>query len=166
MKTIAIIGTFDTKGREFKFLKDLVERRGLGTLCIHTGIYEPYFEPDVANSAVAAAAGEDIGAIAAKHDRALATDVMSRGAEKLVLGLPKNMDGSEGPRAEKSREFKKMLEENGAADVVLWDERRTTVAAHEILHRSGKKEKKHRQSVDAVAATLILQGYLDFKRRQ
>ena len=48
----------------------------------------------------------------------------------------------------------------------LWDERRTTVAAHEILHRSGKKEKKHRQSVDAVAATLILQGYLDFKRRQ
>ena len=50
--------------------------------------------------------------------------------------------------------------------VVLWDERRTTVAAHEILHRSGKKEKKHRQSVDAVAATLILQGYLDFKRRQ
>ena len=48
----------------------------------------------------------------------------------------------------------------------LVDERRTTVAAHEILHRSGKKEKKHRQSVDAVAATLILQGYLDFKRRQ
>ena len=47
-----------------------------------------------------------------------------------------------------------------------WDERRTTVAAHEILHRSGKKEKKHRQNVDAVAATLILQGYLDFKRRQ
>ena len=60
----------------------------------------------------------------------------------------------------------KELEERTGLHVVLWDERRTTVAAHEILHRSGKKEKKHRQSVDAVAATLILQGYLDFKRRQ
>ena len=60
MKTIAIIGTFDTKGREFKFLKDLVEQRGLGALCIHTGIYEPYFAPDVSNAEVAAAVGEDI----------------------------------------------------------------------------------------------------------
>lgn len=87
MKTIAIIGTFDTKGREFKFLKDLVEQRGLGTLCIHTGIYEPYFAPDVSNAEVAAAVGEDIAVIAQKHDRALATDVMSRGAEKLVPQL-------------------------------------------------------------------------------
>ena len=63
-------------------------------------------------------------------------------------------------------ELIKELEERTGLHVVLWDERRTTVAAHEILHRSGKKEKKHRQSVDAVAATLILQGYLDFKRRQ
>lgn len=87
MKTIAIIGTFDTKGREFKFLKDLVEQRGLGALCIHTGIYEPYFAPDVSNAEVAAAVGEDIAVIAQKHDRALATDVMSRGAEKLVPQL-------------------------------------------------------------------------------
>ena len=50
--------------------------------------------------------------------------------------------------------------------VTLWDERRTTVAAHDILHQSGKKSKKHRESVDAVAASLILQGYLDFRRRQ
>ena len=90
----------------------------------------------------------------------------SRGIERFVLGLPKNMDGTVGPRAEKCETLAKELEERTGLHVVLWDERRTTVAAHEILHRSGKKEKKHRQSVDAVAATLILQGYLDFKRRQ
>ena len=88
------------------------------------------------------------------------------GVEELVLGYPKNMDGTVGPRAEKCETLAKELEERTGLHVVLWDERRTTVAAHEILHRSGKKEKKHRQSVDAVAATLILQGYLDFKRRQ
>ena len=88
------------------------------------------------------------------------------GVERIVLGLPKNMDGTVGPRAEKCETLAKELEERTGLHVVLWDERRTTVAAHEILHRSGKKEKKHRQSVDAVAATLILQGYLDFKRRQ
>ena len=86
-------------------------------------------------------------------------EAAKRGAGKLVLGLPKNMDGSEGPRAEKSREFKKMLEENGAADVVLWDERRSSIEAHAILHASGKKEKQHRRTVDAVAASLILEGY-------
>ena len=86
--------------------------------------------------------------------------------EEIVLGHPKNMDGTVGPRAEKCETLAKELEERTGLHVVLWDERRTTVAAHEILHRSGKKEKKHRQSVDAVAATLILQGYLDFKRRQ
>ena len=78
----------------------------------------------------------------------------------LVLGLPKNMDGSEGPRAEKSREFKAMLEEAGAPEVLLRDERRTTIDAHRILHDSGKKMKQHRQTVDAVAASLILEGYL------
>ena len=91
-------------------------------------------------------------------------EAVKRGAEKLVLGLPKNMDGSEGPRAEKSREFKKMLEENGAADVVLWDERRSSIEAHAILHASGKKEKQHRRTVDAVAASLILEGYLGSAR--
>ncbi len=86
--------------------------------------------------------------------------------EEIVLGWPKNMDGSVGARAEKCEQLAKTLEERTGLTVTLWDERRTTVAAHDILHRSGKKEKKHRQNVDAVAATLILQGYLDFKRRQ
>ena len=67
--------------------------------------------------------------------------------------------------AEKCQALAKALEERTGLTVHLWDERRTTVAAHEILHRAGKKEKKHRENVDAVAATLILQGYLDKKRR-
>ena len=97
---------------------------------------------------------------------AAVTEVLTaRGAEGLVCGLPKNMDGTEGPRAEKCAAFGALLRQATGLEVILWDERRTTVAAHEILHRAGKKEKKHRENVDAVAATLILQGYLDKKRR-
>ena len=86
--------------------------------------------------------------------------------EEIVLGWPKNMDGSVGERARKCEALAKTLEERTGLPVVLWDERRTTVAAHDILHQAGKKSKKHRQTVDAVAASLILQGYLDFKRNQ
>ncbi|MDY3619262.1 Holliday junction resolvase RuvX [Agathobaculum sp.] len=85
--------------------------------------------------------------------------------EEIVLGHPKNMDGSAGERAKKCEALAKTLEERTGVPVILWDERRTTVEAHAILHRSGKKEKKHRQTVDAVAASLILQGYLDYKRK-
>lgn len=87
MKTIAIIGTLDTKGREFEYIKGLIEEQGMAALCVHTGVFEPLFAPDVSNSEVAAAAGEDIAAIVAKRDRALATEVMSRGAEKLIPQL-------------------------------------------------------------------------------
>ena len=80
--------------------------------------------------------------------------------EQLVVGLPRNMDGSEGPRAEKCRQFKALLEETCGLPVVLWDERRSSIEAHAILHAAGKKEKKHRKTVDAVAASLILEGYL------
>ena len=83
-----------------------------------------------------------------------------RQVERFVLGLPKNMDGTEGPRAEKSREVKAKLEEASGLPVVLWDERRSSIEAHAILHANGKKEKKHRKTVDAVAASLILEGYL------
>ncbi|MGI5977161.1 MAG: Holliday junction resolvase RuvX [Candidatus Limivicinus sp.] len=83
-----------------------------------------------------------------------------RDVERLVLGLPKNMDGTEGPRAEKSRQFKEMLEKDGDIPVTLWDERRSSIEAHAILHANGKREKKHRKTVDAVAAGLILEGYL------
>ena len=78
----------------------------------------------------------------------------------LVLGLPKNMDGTEGPRCEKARELKALLEERTDREIVLWDERWTTVAAHDILHANGRKEKKHKKVIDAVAASLILEGFL------
>lgn len=84
----------------------------------------------------------------------------SRGVGTLVLGLPRNMDGTEGSRAEKARALKALLENDGAPTVVLWDERRTTIDAHRILRENGKKEKKHKNTVDAVAAALILEGYL------
>ena len=78
----------------------------------------------------------------------------------LVLGLPKNMDGTEGPRAEKSRQVAKLLEAATGLKVVLWDERRSSIEAHAILHANGRREKNHRKTVDAVAASLILEGYL------
>ena len=86
--------------------------------------------------------------------------------EELVMGFPRNMDGTEGPRAELYRAFARKLEEVTGMKPVLWDERRTTVEAHAILHTSGKKMKDHRKNVDAVAATLILDGYLTRKRMQ
>ncbi len=87
-------------------------------------------------------------------------EAKARGVERFVLGLPKNMDGSEGARAEKCREFAAALESRSGIPVVMWDERRSSVEAHAILHANGKKEKKHRRTVDAVAASLILEGYL------
>ena len=91
----------------------------------------------------------------------IAEEAARREVGTLVLGLPKNMDGSEGPRAEKSRAFAALLEADSGLPVVLWDERRSSIEAHAILHAAGKKEKVHRKTVDAVAASLILQGYLD-----
>ena len=84
--------------------------------------------------------------------------------EEIVLGLPKNMNATQGERAEKCKALGAELEARTGLPVIYWDERRTTVAAHQILHQSGKKMKQHRKTVDAVAATLILQGYLDHKR--
>ena len=90
----------------------------------------------------------------------IAEEAKARDVGTLVLGLPKNMNGTEGPRAEKCRAFRELLIAETGLPVVLWDERRTSVEAHAILHSVGKKEKAHRKSVDAVAASLILEGYL------
>lgn len=87
MKTIAIAGTFDSKGPEFMYLKELIESQGLKTLTIHAGVFEPMFTPDVSNAEVAAAAGEDINAVAEKKDRAWATEVLTKGMEALVPKL-------------------------------------------------------------------------------
>ena len=90
--------------------------------------------------------------------------VKEQGAEELVMGFPKNMDGTEGPRAELYRAFAAQIEEKTGLKPVLWDERRTTVDAHRILFEAGKNAKKRKKTVDAVAATLILEVYLAFKR--
>ena len=87
-------------------------------------------------------------------------------AQLIVVGLPRNMDGTFGERAEKCKALGAELEARTGVPVIYWDERRTTIEAHAILHASGKKQKKHKKNVDAVAASLILQGYLDFKRMQ
>ena len=92
--------------------------------------------------------------------------VKEHGVEKLVLGYPKNMDGTLGPRAEKAEGMKALLEEATGMSVQLWDERRTTIDAHQILFNSGKNAKKRKKVVDAVAASLILEGYLTFKKSQ
>lgn len=88
-----------------------------------------------------------------------------RQADELVMGFPRNMDGTEGPRAELYRAFAALVEEQAGMPVRLWDERRTTIEAHQILHASGKKMKAHKKNVDAVAASLILEGYLAFRAR-
>ena len=84
---------------------------------------------------------------------------------EIVVGLPRNMDGSEGPRAEVCREFADKLKEATGLDVVMWDERRTTVEAHNILSEHNYHGKKRNNTVDAVAASLILEGYLAFRKR-
>lgn len=84
---------------------------------------------------------------------------------EIVMGLPRNMDGSEGPRAELCREFAQQVEEAAGIPVKLWDERRTTVEAHNILSEHNYHGKKRKNTVDAVAASLILEGYLNFRGR-
>ena len=84
---------------------------------------------------------------------------------QLVMGFPRNMDGTEGPRAELYRDFARQLEEASGLPVHLWDERRTTIEAHQILSDHNYHGKKRKNTVDAVAASLILEGYLSFRRR-
>ena len=85
---------------------------------------------------------------------------------ELVLGYPKNMDGSLGPRAEKADRLAELLRRATGLPVTLWDERRTTVDAHNILQRNGKNARQHKSVVDAVAASLMLEGYLSFRKSQ
>ena len=84
---------------------------------------------------------------------------------ELVLGYPTNMDGTAGPRAELAAAFGQTLEEAYGLPVSLWDERRTTIDAHNILLAAGKNGKQRKKNVDAVAAALILEGFLTLKKR-
>lgn len=87
------------------------------------------------------------------------------GVGTIVVGLPRNMDGTEGPRAEVCRAFAEKVKEITGVDVEMWDERRTTVEAHQILSDHNYHGKKRKNTVDAVAASLILEGYLAYWRR-
>ncbi len=118
--------------------------------------------------AVSDASGQITGftTVIAERNRERAADrvlqlVQEHQPDRLVMGLPVNKDGSKGPRAAKNREFADLLTQKTGMQVVLWDERRTTVEAHNILSANGKRMKKHKKNVDAVAASLILEGYLN-----
>ncbi len=91
--------------------------------------------------------------------------IIQNGVEELVLGFPKNMDGTEGARASLYREFAELLQTQTGITPVLWDERRTTIDAHRILSQSNYHGKKRKNTVDAVAAALILEGYLAYRNR-
>ena len=86
--------------------------------------------------------------------------------EEIVLGLPKNMNATEGVRVELTNEFKEKLERRTGLPVVMWDERLTTVAADKIMMEAGVRRENRKDYVDKIAATLILQGYLDRKSMQ
>ncbi len=91
--------------------------------------------------------------------------IKENGVGEIVVGLPKNMDGTEGARAQLCREFAQVLSQASGLEVKLWDERRTTVEAHNILSMHNYHGKKRKDTVDAVAASLILEGYLAFRKR-
>lgn len=84
--------------------------------------------------------------------------------EEIVLGMPKNMNGTEGVRVELTNEFKEKLERRTGLPVATWDERLTTVAADKAMIEAGIRREKRKDYVDMIAATFILQGYLDYKR--
>ena len=90
--------------------------------------------------------------------------IPQHGVTELVLGYPKNMDGTVGLRAEKAAAFGQTLRQLTGLPVTLWDERRTTIDAHNILFNNGQNAKKRKKTVDAVAAALMLEGYLTRKR--
>lgn len=86
--------------------------------------------------------------------------------EKIVLGYPKNMNNTEGERCERTQEFKEMLEKRTGLEVVLWDERLTTVSADNAMMEMGIRRENRKEYVDEIAAIFILQGYLDFLANQ
>ena len=87
MKTVALVGTFDTKGEEFAYVSSRLKQLGVGVLSIHCGVFEPKMVPDISNEEVARAAGVELAELEHRHDRALATAAMTRGVEQLLPAL-------------------------------------------------------------------------------
>ena len=94
--------------------------------------------------------------------RTIANEAAAHQVGVIVVGYPKNMNGTIGPRAEKSAQLADLIRGLCDIKVVLWDERLTTMGAHRILSDTGRHGKKRKEVIDAVAATLILEGYLDY----
>ena len=94
----------------------------------------------------------------------IATEAVRLKAEMIVVGLPKNMDGSEGFRAEACREFASLIEEKTGIDVALYDERLTTISAHNALNVTNTRGKKRKSVIDAVSAVMILEDYMRYRR--
>lgn len=92
--------------------------------------------------------------------------IVEYGVEEIVLGLPKNMNGSEGERIEKTKEFEEMLKRRTGLPIVEWDERLTTVAADKAMIEAGIRREERREHVDRIAAVFILQGYLDYRKNR
>lgn len=92
--------------------------------------------------------------------------VAEYGVDKIVLGFPKNMNNTEGERCEKTKEFKEMLEKRTGLEVILWDERLTTVSADHSMMEMGIRRENRKEYVDEIAAIFILQGYLDYLTHQ
>ncbi len=90
----------------------------------------------------------------------------SRACKKIIVGLPKNMDGSEGPRADVVKAFVSLLSEICEIQIEFFDERMTTMAAYRFLDGAGTFGKKRKEVIDTLSAELILQGYLDRERAQ
>ena len=94
----------------------------------------------------------------------ICAEAAARGVEAFVVGLPRNMDGSEGESAAAARGFAEALSRRSGLPAALWDERLTTVSAHNALNQTDTRGKKRKAVVDTVAATMILQNYLDYRR--
>ena len=92
--------------------------------------------------------------------------IVENEVEEIVLGLPKNMNDTEGVRVELTKEFKEMLERRTSLPVILWDERLTTVSADQVMMESGIRREDRKKYVDRIAAEFILQGYLDSLKNQ
>ena len=102
---------------------------------------------------------------AAKLLELLKTCVAERNAQEVVVGIPRNMNGTYGPAAEKARAFVAALQEVLTVPIVMWDERLTTVQAHRVLIETGMRREKRKERVDQTAAAILLQSYLDHARR-
>lgn len=109
-----------------------------------------------------------IGTIPEKDDEKLIMKIIenltSYKAEMAVIGLPKNMDGSLGESAERAQKFAEILREKINIPINLWDERRTTIAAHNYLNQTNTRGKKRKNIIDTLSASIILENYLEFRK--